>query len=79
MDDCTPSISVIVSTYNSEEWLEKVLWGFHQQSYRDFEVVIADDGSGPRTKDLIRSMADTVFIKFFMYGKRMRDFKNPKY
>ena len=63
MENSSPSISVIVSTYNSEEWLEKVLWGFHQQSNTDFEVVIADDGSGPRTKDLLRSMQDTVFYE----------------
>ena len=78
MDNCTPSISVIVSTYNSEEWLEKVLWGFHQQSYRDFEVVIADDGSGPRTKDLIGSMADTVFYKILHVWQEDEGFQKSK-
>lgn len=48
-----PKISVIVSTYNAEEWLEKVLWGFNQQTFKDFEVVIADDGSRDTTKELI--------------------------
>lgn len=42
-------VSVIISTYNSPEWLEKVLWGYEVQSYHNFEVVIADDGSGPET------------------------------
>ena len=37
--------SVIFTTYNSPTWLEKVLWGFFSQTYRDFEIVIADDGS----------------------------------
>ena len=35
--------SVILSTYNSVEWLEKVLWGYSAQTYTDFEIVIADD------------------------------------
>ena len=48
-----PAISVIISTYNHPEWLMKVLWGFSCQSYKDFEVVIADDGSGPETEQLI--------------------------
>jgi glycosyltransferase involved in cell wall biosynthesis len=39
-------ISVILSTYNAPKWLEKSLWGYAMQSDRDFEVVIADDGSG---------------------------------
>ena len=46
-------ISVIFTTYNSPAWLEKVLWGFEQQSDKDFEVVIADDGSGSETRELI--------------------------
>lgn len=56
-----PKISVIISTYNSEEWLMKVLWGFHCQIFKDFEVVIADDGSGPKTKDLINEFKTKVF------------------
>ena len=46
-------ISVIVSTYNAEEWLEKVLIGYSVQTYHDFELIIADDGSRPSTKELI--------------------------
>lgn len=56
-----PSISVVISTYNAEEWLKKVLWGFNCQTFRDFEVVIADDGSGPKTKELIAQMSQEVF------------------
>ncbi|MGW9686919.1 glycosyltransferase family 2 protein [Flagellimonas sp. 2504JD1-5] len=57
----TPKISIIVSTYNSEEWLKKVLWGFNCQIFRDFEVVVADDGSGPKTKELLETMSKEVF------------------
>ncbi len=46
-------ISVIVSTYNQPEWLEKVLWGYAIQQDRDFEVVLADDGSGPATRAVV--------------------------
>lgn len=48
-----PEISVVLSTYNAVEWLEKTLWGYSVQTFGSFEVVIADDGSGPETKDLI--------------------------
>jgi glycosyltransferase involved in cell wall biosynthesis len=50
-------ISVVVSTYNAEEWLEKVLIGYSVQTYKDFELIIADDGSRPSTKELIDSYA----------------------
>jgi glycosyltransferase involved in cell wall biosynthesis len=48
--------SVIITTYNNPVWLEKVLWGFSCQTTREFDVVIADDGSGTETRDLIASM-----------------------
>ena len=47
------TLSVILSTYNQPRWLEKVLWGYTVQSLRDFELVIADDGSGSDTADVI--------------------------
>jgi glycosyltransferase involved in cell wall biosynthesis len=45
--------SVIFTTYNQPAPLEKVLWGYAVQTRRDFEVVVADDGSGPETRALI--------------------------
>lgn len=58
--DNMPSISVIISTYNSEKWLEKVLWSYEVQGYKDFEVVIADDGSDFKTKQLIDKIKKEV-------------------
>ncbi|XGA80096.1 glycosyltransferase family 2 protein [Halomonas sp. CH40] len=46
-------LSVVISTYNSPRWLEKVLWGYSVQSHQDFEIIIADDGSGNETRQLI--------------------------
>lgn len=47
-------LSVILSTYQAPEWLEKAIWGYLNQSYRDFELLIADDGSAARTEQVIR-------------------------
>ena len=46
-------VSVIFTTYNHPKWLEKTLWGFSAQTHRDFEIVVADDGSGAETKEVI--------------------------
>ncbi len=46
-------MGVILTTYNSPAWLEKVLWGYEAQSDAEFETIIADDGSGDETRDLI--------------------------
>ncbi|TWO32684.1 glycosyltransferase [Seonamhaeicola sediminis] len=55
-----PTISIIISTYNSEAWLEKVLWSYEAQTFKDFEMVIADDGSKQPTFDLIDKMKSEV-------------------
>ncbi len=46
-------ITVIISTYNMPQWLEKAFWGWEEQTDRDFDIVIADDGSGPETRAVI--------------------------
>ncbi|WP_053975591.1 glycosyltransferase family 2 protein [Mangrovimonas xylaniphaga] len=55
-----PKISIIISTYNSEAWLEKVLWSYAAQTYKQFEIVIADDGSKQPTFDLLDRMRAEV-------------------
>lgn len=51
----TIKASVIVSTYNSPQWLQKVFWGLGAQSLRTFEVIIADDGSSEETRNLVET------------------------
>lgn len=53
-------ISVIISTYNNPKWLQKVLWSFDAQTFKNFEVVIADDGSDDDTKSLIEKMSSKL-------------------
>jgi len=48
-----PTLSVIISTFNAIEWLKKTLWGYAVQTTTDFEIIIADDGSGPETREII--------------------------
>lgn len=49
-------LSVIVTTYNHPRWLEHVLWGFAAQTFTDFELLVADDGSDAPTGELIERM-----------------------
>lgn len=46
-------LSVIMTTYNSPLWLEKVLWGYSVQDHTDFELIIGDDGSTDETREVI--------------------------
>lgn len=51
-------ISVIISFYNNIEWLRLVLAGFSRQSFKDFEVIISDDGSRTDVVTKIKQLID---------------------
>ncbi|MBV9954952.1 MAG: glycosyltransferase family 2 protein [Pseudolabrys sp.] len=49
------TITIIVATYERPDALDAVLRGLSRQTDRDFEVVVADDGSGPATAAVVDS------------------------
>src|ERR1043165_3202299 len=48
-------ISVVVATYNRPDALGASLRSLARQTDRNFEIVVADDGSAPQTGDMIRA------------------------
>ena len=52
-------ISVIVTTYNRPDALSAVLKGLAAQSHSHYEVLVADDGSGATTQQLVQKLAKT--------------------
>ncbi len=46
-------LSVILSTYNQPDWLQKTVWGYSAQSDHNFELIVADDGSNDSTAEVI--------------------------
>ena len=50
-------IAVIVTTYNRPDALAAVLEGYRAQTDRDFEVIVADDGSGEATRAVVEGFA----------------------
>ena len=53
-------VSVILSTYNQPRWLELVLYGYIYQTVKDFELIVADDGSDQSTREVIETMRQQV-------------------
>ncbi|MAN59387.1 MAG: glycosyl transferase family 2 [Flavobacteriaceae bacterium] len=70
--------SVIISTYNSPAWLEKVLYGYNNQTFRMFEVVVADDGSNDETAQLLERMQREVFYPIVHVWHEDRGFQKSE-
>ena len=52
-------VSVVIAAYNEERYIERAIQSVLQQTFRDFELIVADDGSSDRTLAIIRSFGDS--------------------
>ncbi|QNL22363.1 glycosyltransferase family 2 protein [Hyphobacterium sp. CCMP332] len=58
-----PGLSVLLSAYNSEKFIQQAIESILNQSFEDFELLIADDGSSDNTKSIIDSFSDHRIIR----------------
>jgi len=49
-----PQVSLIIACYNQASYLEKILLTLKNQTFSNFEIVIADDGSGAELAEVIK-------------------------
>jgi glycosyltransferase involved in cell wall biosynthesis len=54
-----PALTLVVAVYNKADLLRFVLAACARQSFTDFEVIVADDGSGPAIADVVRDARTT--------------------
>jgi glycosyltransferase involved in cell wall biosynthesis len=71
----TGLISVILTTYQREDALEVVLRGLARQTDREFEIVVADDGSGPQTRAAIERWAADIGVRLEHVWQEDRGFR----
>ncbi|MBV9925974.1 MAG: glycosyltransferase [Acidobacteria bacterium] len=55
-----PTVSVIMPVYNGENYLRSAVESVLAQTFRDFEVVVVDDGSKDSTPEIAQSYGDPV-------------------
>lgn len=59
-------ISVIIPLYNKESAIENTVSSVLKQTYKNFELIISDDGSTDNSSSIIKRMAlDDKRIKYF--------------
>jgi glycosyltransferase involved in cell wall biosynthesis len=55
-----PNVSVVIPTYNSAHLLDDALQSVLEQTYKDFEIIVVDDGSTDNTAEVISKYDDKL-------------------
>ena len=50
-----PEVSIVIPTYNCEDYIDRALESVFAQTYSNFEVILVDDASTDSTLTIARS------------------------
>ncbi|XDZ67103.1 glycosyltransferase family 2 protein [Alphaproteobacteria bacterium LSUCC0226] len=63
-DTSKPLVSVIVPCYNHEAYVEQAIKSVLNQTYKNIELVVIDDGSSDRSPGIIQKLSNEYDFKF---------------
>ena len=61
-----PTISVVIPAYNAERTVLETVESVQKQTFSDLEIIVIDDGSTDKTKELLQGVTDER-LKIFSY------------
>ena len=61
----TPLVTVSMPAFNSERYSAEAIESILAQTYENFELIIVDDGSTDRTREIVERYSDPRIIKIF--------------
>jgi glycosyltransferase involved in cell wall biosynthesis len=56
----TPRVSVLIPSYNHAPYLPAALQSVFDQTYRDYEIVVVDDGSTDGSVEILQGYGDRI-------------------
>lgn len=58
-----PKFSVVMSSYNYGHYISQAIQGVLDQTFKDFELIVADDGSTDNTAEVVASYPSVKYIR----------------
>lgn len=71
-DGTVKKLSVIVAAYNVEKYIDKCLNSLVNQTYKEMEILVVNDGSTDNTRDIIRKY-EKNYKNLKLLDKKMKD------
>lgn len=56
----TPKVSVVIPTYNRADCISEAIDSAIAQTYKDYEIIVVDDGSQDNTRDVLKQYGDKI-------------------
>jgi len=73
MSDRNPYFSIVIPVFNREQVIEETILSVIDQTFKDFEIVIIDDGSTDKTRDVIKTKFESYdFLEYHYQENRER-------
>ncbi|MDM1062257.1 glycosyltransferase [Empedobacter falsenii] len=63
-----PLVSVCIPTYNGEKYIQEALDSIKKQTYRNIEVIISDDSSTDKTREICEVFKDEVNFPVYIFS-----------
>ena len=58
-----PLLSIIIPVYNEKKVIEECVKSLYKQSYKNFEIIVVDDGSTDKTLDIVKRFKEIKILK----------------
>lgn len=64
-------VSIIIPVYNEEKWIRQTIENLKEQTYKNYEIILIDDGSTDKSKQIILEYTDDENIKLISLEKNV--------
>jgi len=71
-----PLVSIIIPTYNAEQFIGRALRSAVVQTYKNIEIIVVDDGSRDGTEGVVRSFDDRRIIYVYQNNRGQGNARN---
>lgn len=74
--DVLPLVSILMCAWNAERFIRQAIESILNQSYKNFELIIVDDGSTDQTKEIVTSFSDSRIKYAYKKHSGLADSRN---